>query len=263
MKSRLDKRSMIFRSAFFVLLLMLVFSVSSSYFTEEDTRGRVSQVDGRVKKRSTLSENWEDALVNTDVGGGDEVRTYRQSRAELELTELDLVRMAPQTRIVVKKLYEEKKARKRELSIDVEEGDIWANVGGNTGNLDFQIKTPRAAAAITGTVFRLGIDADSTTQFKVYKGEVRVTNAPHRTDLQPKLINPQEVPGPYEIPGPQEVSLNEWLYIVKNMQQISIDNNGKVTKTGTFKEDDADEQIDWVKWNIAQDRRWDRLIRQR
>ena len=201
-------------------------------------------------------------MVNTDVAGGDEVRTYQESRAELELTELDLVRMAPQTRILINKLYEEKKARKREVSVDLQEGDIWANLGGDLGDLDFKLQTPRAAAAITGTVLRVGIDDDSTTQFKVYSGEVRVTNAPQRTDLQPKTIQPRQVPGPYEIPGPREVSLSEWLYIVKSMQTISIDKKGNVSSMGNFSETDREEQSQWVRWNMSQDRRWNRLLRQ-
>lgn len=264
MKSRLGTRSMIFRLALCALLLIMTLSIAANVvIRQEDTRGRVSQVDGRVRKRSTESENWENAYVNTNVGGGDEVRTYVQSRAELELTALDVIRMAPQTRLQITTLYEEKKARKRELDVEITEGDVWANIGGESGELDFKIKTPRAAAVITGTVLRLGVEADSTTQFKVYSGEVQVTNAPQRTDLTPQVIKPQQVPGPYEIPGPREVSLDEWLYIVKSMQQITIDKDGKVTQAGTFKDSDRDEQSEWVKWNLMQDRRWNRIQRQR
>ena len=109
-------------------------------------------------------------------------------------------------------------------------------------------------AAITGTVLRIGVDKDSTTELKVYNGEVRITNAPEKKDLKPKRIGVHEVPGPYEIPGPREVSMEEWIYIVKNMQKIVIDKKGQVKEVGEFKKSDKDEKTDWVKWNLRRDR---------
>ncbi len=222
---------------------------------EQSTKGRVSYVDGMAKRRGLQSEDWETAYQNTAVVDGDKVRTFRQSRAELELTELDLVRMAPQTTIDILRLYQEKKAQKRTVAIEVQEGDIWASVEGEIGEVDFKIKTPKAAAAITGTTVRVGVASDSTTELRVYKGQVSVTNAPERTDLKPQFIQPpQQVPGPYEIPGPREVSLEEWFYIVKSMQKIKIDKQGRVVQAGTFSSADPEEQSEWVRWNLWRDR---------
>lgn len=219
------------------------------------TKGRVSYVDGMAKRRGPQSEDWETAYQNTAVVDGDKVRTFRQSRAELELTELDLIRMAPQTTIDILQLYEEKKAQKRAVAIAVQEGDIWASVEGNVGEVDFKIKTPKAAAAITGTTVRVGVASDSSTELRVYTGQVSVTNAPERTDLKPQFIlPPQEVPGPYEIPGPREVSLEEWFYIVKSMQKIKIDKQGRVVEAGSFSSKDPEEQSEWVRWNLRRDR---------
>ncbi|MGQ9561613.1 MAG: FecR domain-containing protein [Candidatus Oleimicrobiaceae bacterium] len=222
---------------------------------EVSTKGRVAYVEGMAKRRGLESEDWENAYQNTAVIDGDKVRTFRQSRAELELTELDLVRMAPQTTIDIVRLYEEKKAQRRGVAIAVQEGDIWANVEGEVGEVDFKIKTPKAAAAITGTTVRVGVASDSTTELRVYKGQVSVTNAPERTDLKPQFIlPPQEVPAPYEVPGPHEVSLEEWFYIVKSMQKIKIDRAGRVVEAGGFSTTDPEEQSEWVRWNLRRDR---------
>lgn len=243
----------------FMLLVATVLSVvgimaSDPVPEEVGTKGRVAHVEGMAKRRGLQSEDWENAYQNTVVTDGDKVRTFRQSRAELELTELDLVRMAPQTTIDIIRLYEEKKAQKRNVAITVQEGDIWASVNGDVGEVDFKIKTPKAAAAITGTTLRLGVASDSTTELRVYRGEVSVTNAPERTDLKPQFIAPpQEVPGPYEIPGPREVSLEEWFYIVKSMQKIKIDKNGRILQAGSFSTSDPEEQSEWVRWNMRRD----------
>ena len=191
---------------------------------------------------------------DTTVLKGDRVRTYQRSRAELELLDLDVIRMAPETIIDIVKLYEETKEKIKETQIKLEKGDLWANINKKKKDTKFGISAPVAVAAITGTVLRMGVTADSTTELKVYNGEVRITNAPEKTNLTPKSIKVHEVPGPYEIPGPREVSMEEWIYIVKNMQKIVIDKKGQVKEVGEFKKTDKDEQAFWVKWNLERDR---------
>ena len=234
--------------------LITVFAFSPKPKPKVEKKGLVTFTDGRVKKKQVNDENWQNAAKDTTVLGGDRVRTYQRSRAELELLELDVIRMAPETIIDVVKLYEETKQKIKETQISVQEGDIWANIDKKKDNTKFDISAPVAVAAITGTVLRIGVDSDSTTELKVYNGEVRITNAPEKKDLKPKRIGVHEVPGPYEITGPREVSMEEWIYIVKNMQKIVIDKKGQVKEVGEFKKSDKDERTDWVKWNLKRDR---------
>lgn len=221
--------------------------------TDAEKKGIVTHADGQVKKQPPAAQNWVDAPVNTDVLSGDKMRTFRQSRAELNLADLDIIRMAPRTIIRIKKLYEETKDKVVETDIDLDQGEIWASVHEVESNTKFDVSAPVAAAAITGTQFRMRVDPDSTTQLKVYHGEVHITNAPEKTDLRPKSLQPREVPGPREIPGPREVTLEEWMYIVKAMQQITIDPKGEITSITGFKIDDPDEKSDWVNWNKQRD----------
>jgi hypothetical protein len=197
--------------------------------------------------------NWEDAPVNTEVLSGDQVRTYQKSRAELDLAKLDIIRLAPRTIIDIIKLYEETKENKINTSIKIEKGELWASVHQVEANTDFDISAPITAAAITGTVLRFKVDDDTTTQLKVYKGEVRITNAPEKTDLIPTSLVPQQIPGPYPIEGPREVSMEEWVYIVQSMQQITINRQGKVISSGKFSQKDRDERDPWVNWNKQRD----------
>jgi hypothetical protein len=216
---------------------------------EEVKKGIVAFVDGDVKKQPPASEIWESAPLKSAVNSGEKVRTYQQSRAELELVQLDIIRLAPKTIVALDKLYEETKEKKLQTQIQVESGEIWASVHEVNAETEFDISAPVAAAAITGTVLRMRVDDDSTTQLKVYKGEVRITNAPERTDLSPTSIRPYQVQGPRPVQGPREVSLEEWVYIVKSMQQITIGPRGQVVSTGEFKSRDPDENTPWVQWN--------------
>lgn len=246
----------IISGGFLVVLVsaILIFAFSAeSLISSKEKKGVITYSAGRVRKKQINAQDWQPAKVNTSILSGDRVRTYRKSRAELELVKLDIIRMAPETIIDVMKLYEETKDKKTETKIALQQGDIWAKVKKKDENTKFDIDAPVAVAAITGTVLRMGVKSDSTTELKVYKGEVKITNAPEKTNLTPTFIGVHEVPGPYEVPGPHEVSAEEWIYIVRNMQKIEIDKNGKVLSAGKFSLRDKDEQTDWVKWNLQRD----------
>ncbi len=243
-----------------VVLLFITFGVLFSIAkalddsTKKDKKGMLKYKDGQVRKKEITSEDWQPAEVNSTVLSGDRVRTYQRSRAELELMELDLIRMAPETIIDVVKLYEETKNKETETKIALQKGDLWAKIKEKDKTTKFDISAPVAVAAITGTILRMGVTADSSTQLKVYHGEVKITNAPEKTDLTPKLIKPYEVPGPYQVPGPHEVSMEEWVYIVRDMQKIILDKQGRVMQVSGFNASDKNEQSAWVKWNRQRDK---------
>jgi len=240
-----------------VVLFLFIIVFSSVLLTGEsndEKKGVVTYVDGQVKRKAVDTEDWQNAPVNTEVISGDKVRTYQQSRAELDIAKLDIIRLAPRTIIDILKLYEETKEKKIKTSLHLEEGELWAAVHEIEMNTDFDISAPIAAAAITGTVLRMNVNSDTTTQLKVYKGEVRITNAPENKTLQPQSLVPHEIPGPHQIQGPHEVSMDEWVYIVKAMQQITIGSNGSVVSKGTFSTEDKDEKSSWVEWNKERDK---------
>ena len=254
----MKKRSII---VLFTLAAASICAVVFGTAEEEERKGIVTYADGQVKRKAISAELWQNAPVNTEVLSGDKVRTYQMSRAELDLAQLDIIRLAPRTVVDVVKLYEETKDKTVETEIKLEQGEIWASVHEVEVDTKFDISAPITAAAITGTNLRMRVDADSTTQLKVYKGEVAITNAPEKKEeLQPKSLAPRQVPGPHEVPGPREVSLEEWIYIVKSMQQITIDNKGQVVSMGGFSAEDPDEKDAWVDWNRRRDdRRMKRL----
>ncbi len=240
----------------FGMVLMFILVAEFAVSVEGDSqKGVVTFVEGSAKKQRLQEVEWASVYKNAPVVGGDRVRTMAESRAELELAKLDRIRMAPKTTIDILKLYEETKEQVRESKIVLQSGDLWANVAKKSNNMKFSIGTPVAAAAITGTTLRLNVAQDSSAEVRVYNGEVVLTNAPESKTVVPKSLQPMKVPGPYEVPGPREVTMEEWALIVKSMQRVKVDKNGKVTSSGQFSRTDADEQSDWVKWNLAMDKR--------
>jgi len=216
-------------------------------------KGVVTFSDGQVKRKSITAELWKSAPVKTEVLSGDKIRTYRRARAEIDLAKLDVIRLAPRTVIDILKLYEETADKKLKTKIKLEQGEIWAKVHKIKMDTEFDISAPVSAAAITGTVLRLKVAADSTTQLKVYSGEVKITNAPEKKNIKATSVVPYQVAAPHEIAGPVEVSVKEWLYIVKNMQQITFDKTGRVISKGRFSPTDYDEKNAWIRWNKKRD----------
>ncbi len=244
------------KGVFFKSLPVLIFLICTAVISGDgvEKKGIVTYAQGQVKRSAGESEIWQNAPVNTDILSGDKVRTYQDSRAELNLAQLDVIRLAQRTIVDIVQLYQETKEKIIKTEIKVEEGEIWANVEKVKMNAQFDLSAPVAAAAITGTVLRFKVGNDSTTQLKVYNGEVHITNAPENKKLKPQSIIPHEIPGPYEIPGPTEISMEEWLYIVKSMEQITIDKKGQIVSKGQFNTRDSDEQADWILWNKDRDR---------
>ena len=247
------KHLFVFFTILSVTLVLLLMSNSASPDQSFSQKGIVTYVEGSAKKRNLKQDMWATVNKNTEVYSGDRVRTFSRSRAELELARLDKIRMAPKTTIDILKLYEETKEQIRESKIVLQSGDLWANIAKKPKKMKFSIGTPVAAAAITGTTLRLGVKEDSSAYLKVYKGEVVLTNAPESKTVQAKSIQPYEVEGPHEIAGPKEVTLEEWAIIVKSMQMVKVDRNGRISYQGNFSNSDPDEKTDWVLWNKKMD----------
>ncbi|NUO83463.1 FecR domain-containing protein [candidate division KSB1 bacterium] len=245
---------------FFLLLIVSFLFAAKPWHNppkaDSAKKGLFTLVEGDVKKKQMTAEDWIRAQKNADVNGGDRVRTLLQARAEMQLAQLDVIRLAPQTTIDIVKLYEETKDKKIQTQINLKEGDIWGKVKSVDANSDFEVNSDFAGAAITGTVFRLHHDStQQETQLKVYTGEVRISNVPEKMNtLTPQSVAPTRIEGPRQIPGPTEISVEEWLYLVKSYQQITIGKNGQVKSKGAFKRTDRAENSDWVKWNLQRDR---------
>jgi hypothetical protein len=224
--------------------------------TDAAKKGLFTVVEGSVKKKQVQDPEWIRAQVQTNVLGGDRVRTLLQSRAEMKLSQLDVIRLAPQTTIDIVKLYEETKEKKIATQIKVKDGDIWGKVKSVDANSSFEVSSDFAGAAITGTIFRVHQDsANQETQLKVYTGEVKISNVPEKMEtMAPQSIKPTRVQGPVQVPGPTPITMEEWVYLVRAYQQITIGAKGQVKSVSTFKKTDRDENDEWVKWNLQRDR---------
>lgn len=225
---------------------------STADAVKDEAKGIVTFVEGSTKKQKVGTSDWVDATHNTEVTSGERVKTMRRSRVELELAQLDVIRLAPMTTVAINKLYEESQDNVVETDLEIVAGDIWAEVASVDEGATFSIKSAIAGAAIRGTVLRISVNEDNSTELRVYKGEVALTNSVGKKAYEQKGTHkkgPTKIAGPKRIAGPHKVSMEEWVHLIKQMQKIRISPQGKVVYSQQFSDDDADEQESWVQWN--------------
>jgi hypothetical protein len=94
----------------------------------------------------------------------------------------------------------------------------------------------------------MNILEDSSTVVKVYSGEVTVQKPVRGPD---RAEAPHPVQGPHPVSGPRKISMEEWTYIVRAMQQIVVRPDGTAEKPVVFSvEADSNK---WVRWNQERD----------
>jgi hypothetical protein len=188
----------------------------------------------------------------------DTVSVAADSRIELRLPDDSYVRFNAGTRFELKKLVADKRGRKRDINVNVMFGKVWATVSKLLSNNEhFQISTKTAVAGVRGTVYRLNVNEDNSAIVKVYDGAVNVASAsssgdPKGRGSRASASGPGTVSGPHPVAGPHPVSMEEWVYIVRAMQQINIQADGTPQKPFRFSYE-ADASDDWVQWNRERD----------
>ena len=241
------------------LCLSICLALTLPAFAEETPTdaGTITYVKGTAQKKGIKGEDWQGAKENTQLTSGDKVKTLEKTRAEIRLEAGKVIRLDENTTVDLIKLIEESQ-NKVETDIKIEQGNLWAKVGKLGENTELKVESPIAGASIRGTTFRVEVAVDKSTQLNVYEGVVEVYN-PMQTAKGPitRIEAPREVKKPGYIEGPKEVSLDEWSYIVKDMQRFTMTAGG-IKKVEAFKKDDQAEQSDWVKWNMEMDKEMDK-----
>ena len=185
--------------------------------------------------------------LNSFVSPGDIISSGPASRAEIIFNGQVALRLKENSRITVT-TFADSSREATPASIGCSVGHVWAKVRKFRDQVTrFELTLPTAVAGVHGTVYETGVAADSSSQVKVFDGEVAVTQANNGVMPTGPIT---EVSGPSEVEGPSEVSEEAWTAIVRSMQQISINKNGKPGAVRAFKDNGSDS---WEAWNKQRD----------
>jgi hypothetical protein len=213
-----------------VTFLSGVATVTSS----EETRVRVLKVGDSLKE-------------------GDDVTTAARSRLEIMLPDASVLRFADSTNFKIQQIEISKKSGKRNMRVKVAFGRTWASIKKFFFGLKprVEVSATNAVCGVRGTTFRMNVNEDQSMLVRTYEGEVNVSKG--STQLQPPtpVGPPHKISGPTPVPGPKKVTMEEWTYIIRSMQQIRISSDGIAEKPEAFTE--QEDRNEWVDWNKSRD----------
>jgi ferric-dicitrate binding protein FerR (iron transport regulator) len=207
-----------------------------------------------LEGRATLIKKGVSLAQGDLLSPGDRVKTDRDSRIEVKLPEGSFIRFGEQTTFELISVSFDQEKTFRDIKVKMVLGKIWAKVSKLFGGWGrFEVSTKTAVSGVRGTVYRVNVEPDDSVMVKVYWGEI-VVNSLNRTDItsqSEKVTKPSKVLGPHPVPGPHPVTMEEWTYILKALQQINIRPDGTATKP--FRFSIKDDLNDWVRWNQERD----------
>ena len=217
---------------------------------------------GRGEARITYLEGTAQAIdgqkaprflkVNDVVKKGDEIKTGQKSKLELLLGDKSQLRFADNSHFKILQVDADEE-QARYVKVHLALGKAWANVRkAIAGKQNFALTCENAVAGVRGTIYRMNVHEDGSAMVRVYDGTVYVAGGGGAALEAPKVIGPpQKIEGPKPIAGPKKVTMEEWTFIIRAMQQIVIGSDGTPGQPQDFTEQqDRDE---WVDWNKAQD----------
>ena len=238
----------------FILCMFAAYAYAKPPFTVKMHKGeaKVTTLEGTAQAFCPGHKKTRYLKIEAFLKSGCEVSTGEKSLLELALPDNSIIRFAENTRFKLLQT-DVDDTGVRNVKISVTLGKVWSNVrkslGGKGG---FEVSCENAVAGVRGTIYRMDVEADKSALVKVYDGEVSVAGVKPVSQMAPTVTGaPKPVSGPKVIDGPKPVSMKQWVYIVKSMQQIQIRTDGKAEEPKDFTE--AEDRDAWVDWNKARD----------
>ena len=214
----------------------------------------VNIMEGPVEVLPAGNAVWQSLTMRDTIKAGDEVSTRSNARLELILPDHSIVRFAGNSHFKVLQIEAGSQVVPGNMKFHLAVGKTWANVKRVMGKgSQFELQCENAVAGVRGTIYRMNVEDDKSVLVRVYDGAVHVSGGGSAAEGPQMIGPPKKITGPKTIPGPERVTMEQWVYIIKARQQITITADGKAEKPREFSE--KEDKDGWVDWNKLRDQK--------
>ena len=139
---------------------------------------------GSVEVQRSTELNWKAAAEKMQLESGDRIRTFGNSRAEITFDDGNILRIKPDSLIVIGDLTENVRTKVRKSSVKLLVSSIEADIKKSVvKGSQFRLEMPTATAEIEKARFSINVDEDQGSQVKVYEGKVGIDTGTERVEL--------------------------------------------------------------------------------
>lgn len=222
-----------------VFAIILILAATSDGQEVKFDVASVTYLEGVARVRKPGSEGWLKIEESAIISAGDSLKTLADSRAEIILTDINIMRIGSSTVIGIG----------GSLEVAIESGEIWTAIEQAGQVTSMTIRSPVTIAEIGEAVARFSVGRDGSTEIKVYEGRIDLKILP--VTVQPEPLTSDSTY--YYDAHAVEADIGEKEVSLEASSKIVITSNGEIVFQGTFGVDDIDEDVEWVRWNRDRD----------
>lgn len=170
---------------FSILVLLFAFSLEAK---ASSVHGVFKVVKGKVLIKNKSGKTSK-ARIGMRVYPQDAIKTEKNSRAKIVMTDQNVINVSPETEVKLSKYEFDEKSDKKDVLIDVIYGKIRNKVSQKyEGKNKFQVKTPSAVAGVRGTDFLTSYDRRSQkSEVITFEGRVEF-GIPRGVDIANSVV---------------------------------------------------------------------------
>jgi hypothetical protein len=184
---------------------------------------------GSVEVQRSSELRWKGAVEKMQLESGDRVRTFSNSRAEITFDEGNVLRVKPDSLIVIGDLTENVRTKVRKSSVKLLVSSIEADIKKSVvRGSQFRLEMPTAVADIEKARFSVDINEEKQSQVRVFEGKVGIDTGTERIELDDrktimisalkKLTRPENL-----LPAPRMKSPRPLQRFFTNAESLPVD----------------------------------------